>query len=151
MTVVVDIGCADHSARSVEYLLERFSPDEFWGFDPWPEMEVRDYRDGTTHVRTSRLAAWTHDGEIPYTLDGDCSHVGEGDLTIPCFDLASWLANHDEGAILKIDAEGAEYELVPHLIASGQDERLGLLLIEWHHDDHGLTDQIRCPVEEWPF
>lgn len=151
MTVVVDIGCADHHGRSVDYLIERFQPDEFWGFDPWPDMEARDYRDGQTHVRLSKQAAWTHDGEVTYTLAGDCSHVGEGPLTVPCFDLSSWLASRDEGTILKIDAEGAEYELVPHLIATGQDERLELLLIEWHHDDRGLTDKLRCQVEQWEF
>ena len=151
MTVVVDVGCADHHGRSVDYLVDRFHPDELWGFDPWPEMEVRDYQDGTTHVRTSRIAAWTHDGEISYTLDGDRSHVGEGPITVECFDLAAWLAQRDAGAVLKLDAEGSEYELIPRLIETGEDNRLSLLLIEWHSDDHGLTEQIGCPIEEWPF
>lgn len=149
--IVVDVGCADHSAKSVEYLIGRFHPDEFVGFDPYPGIKPADYWEGTTHVRISNEAAWTHDGEIDYTVDGDCSHVGEGPLTVPCFDLAALLATYEAGTILKIDAEGAEYELLPHLIATGEDKRLGLLLIEWHFDDHGLTEQLSCPIEMWEF
>lgn len=149
--IVVDVGCADHSAKSVEYLIERFHPDEFWGFDPFPGVEEADYMVDSTRVRIVPEAAWTHNGDVAFTEAGDCSHAGEGPLTVPCFDLAAWLADRDDGIILKIDAEGAEYELVPQLIATGQDKRLSLLLIEWHFDDRGLTEQLGCPVEIWPF
>lgn len=151
MLTVVDVGCADHDAKSVNYLVERFRPDEFWGFDPYPDMEPLDYQDGPTHVRTSGQAAWLYGGEVAFTEAGDCSHVGEGPNTVPCFDLAAWLAEREPGTVLKLDAEGAEYELVPHLIATGEDRRLSLLLIEWHFDDRDLTSQLGCPVEIWPF
>lgn len=149
--IVVDVGCADHSAKSVDYLIGRFRPDELWGFDPYPEMEAADYWDGVTHVRTANEAAWTFDGTVGFTVAGDCSRVGDGPVTVPCFDLAAWLAVREEGAIVKLDAEGAEYELVPHLIATGEDKRLNLLLVEWHDGDRGLTDELDCPVELWPF
>jgi hypothetical protein len=78
---------------------------------------------------------------------------------VPCFDLAAFIRDLPPGEIvLKLDAEGAEIPLLEHLHAAGMDERLTLLLVEWHDavmtGDYGarramLEAALRCRVEEW--
>ena len=48
---------------------------------------------------------------------------------------------HDRIDVLKMDIEGAEYEVVDDLIASGELERVGQLLIEFHHRFEGISIQ----------
>lgn len=168
MTVVVDIGCHNHprhegrSQDSVARLIARFRPHQLFGFDPHPDMpELAGWGSGMTTILVERKAAWTHDGLIGYTAREDLplrSKVGGGEGTlVPCFDLSAWLAGRR--VVLKIDAEGAEYELLEHLHATGRDWNVERLLVEWHSPPQGppdwearrdrLIDVLRCPVEVW--
>jgi FkbM family methyltransferase len=142
MTLVIDIGCARYgNDYSIERLIEEFKPDVVWAFDPHPSTP--DAFDGeaedatTVHLRGE--AAWTYDGEIGFFSDGLNSKVDfNGQYAwpkIPCFDLAKFIrAQHtpDQQIILKIDAEGSEYELLEHLIQTKTDDLLELAWVEWH-------------------
>jgi hypothetical protein len=93
-----------------------------------------------------------------------------------CFDLANFIAELDISAhqiILKMDAEGAEYTLLPHLAERGVDVRLKLAIVEWHCEEcglggngrhrenctadkqwwterrNGIEDLMRCEMAEW--
>lgn len=176
--LVIDVGCASYGAdQSVEPLVEGFRPRMLYGFDP-SVQEGRFYV-GRTLVKLERVAAWTHDGWLRFFEDGLNGHVvgigGRNDPppgeTTPCIDLAAFILRQGPGPIvLKIDAEGAEYELLPDLIAKGADKLLALLWVEWHclgcqkgagHHAEGCADrraeqrsralisQLNCPVREW--
>lgn len=168
MTAVIDIGCHDHPAHkgtrqdSIRKLIERFKPDRLYGFDPHPDTAERDWQTGGCLVTVRRLAAWTHAGDVPYTAKNDQplgSYVGAGDRTVACFDIADALADIADEAhapvILKLDAQGAEYELLDRLIATGGIRRVERVLVEWHdlparaEDRDRLLNLIPCPVEEW--
>jgi len=55
--------------------------------------------------------------------------------------------------IIKADCEGGEWTLLPHLVATGMDECVQLLLVERHggtdNEWEALLGTLRCPVEEW--
>lgn len=155
MSIVVDCGCCNWgSERSIDRLVERFRPKVLYGFDPYPEVHDSTYTlDGTT-VIVRNAAAWTHDGTVPFVPDGTRSHVGV-DLNgygadvdrVDCFDLAAFLPLMPGSVILKLDVEGAEYTLIPHLVATGAIDKVELLLVEFHGDQ--ARPPIPCPWETW--
>ena len=90
-----------------------------------------DPRDGTP-------AAWIYDGEIEIGGEGDAtSHrLSDGKQTVPCFDFSQWLAKldrpKDDEIIVKMDIEGAEYEVLPKMLEDGTISLVQELIIEWH-------------------
>lgn len=168
MTVaVVDLGCYTHPAypedESTYRLIERFEPDEYWGFDPHPGMVMRTEQIGSCAAWFTSGAMATYDGEIAYDPRPDrplAAATGSGPMVVPCKDLDRWL--RDAGGrkvILKMDVEGAEYDLLDHMLAHGTDKEIERLIVEWHSPPIGPEDwaarktkllaSLRCPVEEW--
>ena len=159
MTIVVDVGCMsypDHPGdESVRKLIKRFSPAYLFGFDPHPLLSERPEMIGETLVIRSRKAAWTADGFIgfvraPAVLNDLRSYVSTNEgMQVACFDLAEWLFDLGQRVVLKIDAEGAEHALVPHLVRRGAIDLVELLLVEWHGEPEFDLSTLDCPVEAW--
>jgi len=155
--IVVDLGCKTYDdTDSIGYLIDRFHPEILFGFDPHPELEEGvEVRDGTVVV-TRRLAAWTYRTPLRFMLVDSSSRITTyGDETVQAFDFPGWLLTLPVPVIVKMDIEGAEYEVLRPIL-KGADERISLLLIEWHPEqpyDAGSRDwllgRLRCPVEEW--
>ena len=162
--IVVDVGCHPQGAEeSVHNLCRRFQPSILFGFDPYPALEEGVEWVGSTLVVRRRLAAWINLGMVPFKVDGIASRVtnDEGDSHVRCFDLSEFLMTLPTPIILKLDAEGSEFPILHHLAARGGDERLDLVLVEWHEgvdpggDYFGGTwseigrPELKCPVEFW--
>jgi hypothetical protein len=149
--IVVDLGCKSHeNERSIEPLIERFRPQVLFGFDPHPELQVGITMNGYTTIMCSRIAAWTVAFRTSYLQDGSASRINPaGDMRVETFDLAAWLKTLPAiPVVLKMDVEGAEHVLLPHLHTTDADKLLDLILVEWHGEpvDYGLA----CQVELWP-
>ena len=167
--IVVDLGCCTYQRGvggqqqiedSIHTLIKRFKPAVLFGFDPHPGLPDAVGQVYGTTVITSRRAAWTNDEEVGLSLAGNCTHVDLDEVgRTQAFDLAAWVRALPEARIvLKVDIEGAEYVLLPHLIAHGLMDRFSHLLVEWHSepyangyesDRNGILAEIDCPVEEW--
>jgi len=173
--IVIDIGCARYGGDySIERLIEEFNPAVLYGFDPNPApfREVASLGEGLygeyeTEVDACRVvvqgrAAWTYDGQIGYRDEGLNSWLTDYPSApkVPCFDLARFIAeiSIDDGEIvLKCDAEGSEYELLEHLIATRTDALLKLAWIEWHpklienavQRRAKIEAEIACELAEW--
>lgn len=152
--IVIDVGAADNGHESsTERLANRFSPQLIVGLDPHHTFEERVYLQGRTPVVAIRAAAWTHEGKVGYYEESGSSRVRE-DPALPqvtCMDLAQVIRDF-EATVLKLDCEGAEYTLLPYLIAEQLDRRLELVWVEWHVPYDGkreIENTIRCPIEEW--
>ena len=167
--IVVDLGCLSYTRGnrvedSIQTLIKRFKPAVLFGFDPHPALREAVGQVYGTTVITSRRAAWDIDSTVGFTVNGNCTHVGTDrssetwDQT-PCFDLAKWVRMlPDTTMVLKMDVEGAEYVLLPHLIEQGLMDRFSRLLVEWHTGDlangyesdrDAILAGIDCPVEVW--
>ena len=175
MIVVIDVGCARYGGDySIERLIEEFHPDVIYGFDPsWEAVMFDPPEDLKTVVHVSNEAAWTHDGHVRFTKDGLGGQVTTKGPETPCVDLARVIIElygvryeREEGGefsrdeteiILKMDAEGSEYELLDHLISTGADKLLKLAWIEWHpfgasnvdRRRKAIEDEIACELVEW--
>lgn len=171
--IVVDVGCYPHGKDvSVEPLIERFTPGLLFGYDPYPLLEEGITHVGETTCLFERTAAWVTTGQLALGVSGIRSSTTIGYpfieplswVDVPCFDLAQRLLAYCEIAklrereiILKLDCEGAEYTILPHLIDQGADRRLALLLVEWHEDKMKgwegnaaeITARLNCEVELW--
>jgi hypothetical protein len=156
--IVIDVGCARYGGDfSIERLIEMFHPDVLYGFDPaWRPNMYTPETPSRTLVMPSTEAAWTHDGRVPFLEDGLNGQVGsEGWPLVPCIDLARFIDMLPAGpVVLKLDCEGAEYELLEHLIKRNVDARLDRVLVEWHPRDgdsrrRKIERSLTCPIEEW--
>jgi hypothetical protein len=172
LTIVIDIGCARYgNDYSIERLFDEFHPDVLYGFDPNDAIRefeaTEEMRTGETAIILAQQAAWTYDGSIGYRSEGLNSVLTHhGPQQVQCFDLAAFIrslpethgfAGDERRIILKIDAEGSEYELLEHLMHHGADELLKLAWVEWH--PFGVADpaerrasierRIRCELAEW--
>ena len=89
-------------------------------------------RNGAADVEVVEAAAWIRDGRAPWlSLDVDGSRLvpsSTGGCTVATVDLRRYLDR--EITLLKIDVEGAEFDLVPHLAPSLA--RVEQALIECH-------------------
>lgn len=166
--IVVDVGAMRQGPEeSTLKLVERFQPQVLFGFDPHPDfVEGVATIDGTVVVNR-RVAAWTHGGAVRFVEDGICSGVEQDrsetrrslrtrrSKDVECFILAFLLRTLPAGVVLKLDCEGAEYPLLSQIAATRADERLALVLVEWHPEEtahgHFMAERptLRCPVEEW--
>ena len=172
MTVVVDLGCANHNnIDSIRLLAKRFKPDVIYGFDPLLPLNTTRWH-GRTKVVRQQKAAWTHDGVVDFRDDGVASCViGPDGPTlreemrlqdsvaprwVECFDLAAWLYEMGDQhrllpgdhVVVKMDVEGAEYTLLHHLMKTGAIGVIDLLLIEWHWQP---VENLPCPIEDWAY
>ena len=93
-----------------------------------------------------KKAAWLFDGKLRFggafyytSAFEDQTHEYE------CFDVNSLLSRFDEIALLKINVEGAEYDLLDHIIAEGLHERIRNLQVQFHLIE-GEDSLSRCGI-----
>lgn len=87
-------------------------------------------------------AVYTYTGDITFYQRPDNAPLGSTIMeakiqndenvtsTVPCIDILDII--NDEPFCLKIDAEGAEYDILERLITSGQSSLVDRLYVEWH-------------------
>lgn len=158
--IVVDLGCHNHPGHhgatqdSIGELVRRYKPHLLLGFDPHPDQTEGVAKVGKTMVVTRRMAASISDAPIPFRVDGLSSGIHADGELVEAFDVARLLRTLPGQVILKLDVEGSEYLLLPHLIAQEVEDRVGLLLVEWHDGPAKVRSDIlwklrRCQVEDW--
>lgn len=160
--ILIDAGCATHGLmnsldESLRPLLRRFRPDVYFGFDLYPGM-----LDGETEINGTKCifanrAVWTSNGFVSVVEQGNCTHVVsdmESARVVQAFDFGAFISVLPDDLIVKMDIEGAEYEVLWDLYERNLDTRIGTLLVEWHPEATAngfLRDRppLRCQVEEW--
>lgn len=104
-----------------------------------------------------RAAAWVRGGTLPFYLSKTSPSRVQGSsvyrdkttgnldkdkpVEVSCIDFAAWLYDNTRATdqvIVKMNIEGAEYELLPHLIDTGAINRLDTLIVQWHWERIGL-------------
>ncbi len=74
----------------------------------------------------------------------------ENPINIECFDLANWIKTNfssDDNIWLKIDIEGAEYEVLKHLIDTNIISYIKKLFIEFHYEKIKLDVNIHNDIK----
>lgn len=171
------IDCGGHKANSVRRFRAEFDPSETWeihSFEPNPAFS-HFYKDIPKHT-FHPVAVWIEDIETEFFLDnidGDGSTLiadkESGELclnsptTVQAINFGRWLretVSSKDYVILKLDIEGAEYDLLPFLIDSNDLELIDEVFIEWHwnrlprvsqemHSSLAHCLSRKLPVQSW--
>jgi len=143
------------------------APDFRWcGLELQAELHADAVKDAARYaakpVDFVHAAAGTSDGHIEIALDGrdDAYHPNDGSTTVlslardqspgrrrnvPAVDLARFLLDRstpDTKIVVKMDVEGAEYDLLPHLLKHDVMSRIDLVLCEFHWRRFPFPSQI---------
>ena len=92
-------------------------------------------RDGTATVSTGSEAAMKNIGGRAYTGAGNAG----GTEQVPMVDFARWLretVSEDDFVVVKLDVEGSEYTVLPHLLQTGAISLIDEMMLEAHYDRH---------------
>jgi FkbM family methyltransferase len=74
----------------------------------------------------------------------------ENPIKLECIDLSNWIKNNfsnDDKIWLKIDIEGAEYEVLKHLIETNIISYIDKLFIEFHYEKINLDINIHNDIK----
>jgi FkbM family methyltransferase len=74
-------------------------------------------------------------GKIQDTSERNSLYEWHDDIQIESIDLSQWVIDNfskDDFIVLKMDIEGAEYEVLPKMIEDGSIEYINQAFIEWH-------------------
>lgn len=147
----LDLGANNGDTIADELASSRI--DFCWGFEPNPQLasDLRHRFEGEP-VEIVEAAAWIEEGVRPLYLGHSLSStLLEGKVALPDYpeyaitydlsvdvrtvDTAAWLRDHvpdGDAVTIKMDIEGAEYEVLQHLLDSGEIDRIDELRCEFH-------------------
>lgn len=148
----VFIDCGAYTGNSVKKFLSAFEGFEIFSFEPNPFLHHHHQDLPNTLIGK---AVWVEDGFIDFYLDqGDydgssvfehkLNIVDKKKISVPTIDFSQWLKNNfnrKDLIILKMDIEGAEYEVLNKMISDGTIEYIDELLVEFHWNKIGLEKQ----------
>lgn len=108
---------------------------------------VADIKDGTRIFYLDTVNT-DHDfwGSSVYASHPDAVSSNANGTELTAINLSRWLLMHTlprDFVVMKMDIEGSEYEIVPHMAEMGVSEVLDYLLVEWHPyilDNGGLSE-----------
>ncbi len=135
---ILDVGA--HIGLATLRFRELFPTAKIIAFEPDPQIadclthNLAKAADHQTEVIVA--AAWSKKGEIGFKSTGDDSGGIDKDTTtslVPTIELASYCQQTVD--FLKLDIEGAEFEVIQHLHHSGVLPNVRRLFLELHHWD----------------
>ena len=96
------------------------------------------------------------DGETVFALDGDATGLystGREYAGVRLRDVVGWLAERGEPdvALLKLNVEGMEYEILERLLDAGRMSCFAAVLVQFHRVGHGFAarrERIRARLAE---
>jgi len=135
----VEVHAFDPTPASANWLEDQHAPPAFH-FHPWAVTG----RNGTLtlYPRTKRDGSKS---DIMYTMVPEAAVLQNG-VEVPAFSIPTLMKKlgHDRVDLLKMDIEGAEYEVLDTLIASAA--RPQQLLVEFHHRFPSLDKSMTADI-----
>lgn len=163
--VFLDLGA--HAAISVKKFREEYpNSDEYEiiSFECNPRFtEVLQNTDGITF---HNKAVWIEDGTQDFYLGHAASSSliygktrgnldFDNPITVESVDISRWVVENfskDDYIIMKMDIEGAEYEVLPKMIEDGSIDYVNIVYAEFHgkkvHKEREDTKKIRTAIRE---
>jgi FkbM family methyltransferase len=180
------IDCGANTCDVLRSYIKKYPDFEFFAFEAQPELarEGRRVIDENPNSKVSfySKAVWIRDEPIDFYL---ASHWGRNyrggstlihgqtrnsskvdyarAVTVDAIDFSRWLAKNstpDDYVIIKMDIEGAEYDVIEKIISDNNHNLVDELIIEFHQDMNdsiskerhdSLVRQVRsfCDLEIW--
>ena len=150
------IDCGAHCGESILAAKQRFGLDTHTiSFEPIPYFanQLTELHKNDNATQIVNAAVWINDDIKKFYISCDITdgssllgqkinNLNESIyVDIPCVDLSQWVKTtftQNDYVILKLDIEGAEYEVLNKMIDDGSINIIKELWGEWHHDK--ITD-----------
>ena len=161
------IDCGAHCGESILTAKQRFGIDtHVISFEavPYLATQLQIIHEGNPTVQIMNAAVWINNDiknfyiSTAYTDASSLVIDGRTDVStfiqIPCFDLSTWLRETfttDDYIILKLDIEGAEYEVLNKMIKDGTIYMVKELWGEWHDRKLDEQSQINLAHKVYDF
>jgi FkbM family methyltransferase len=180
------VDCGANTCTVLREFIKRFPDFEFFAFEAQPELAAEGDRVigelPQTKIQHFSKAVWTRNEELSFYLATrwGSNHRGgstlvtghtrnlsaidyESPVRVEAIDFSSWLAetvDREDYVIVKMDIEGAEYDVLEKVIADGNLPLIDELIIEFHyhmneaiskarHDALMETLRRTCRVHVW--
>jgi FkbM family methyltransferase len=182
----VFIDCGANTCTVLREFVGQFPDFEFFAFEAQPELAaegervIRELPD--TQIQHFTKAVWIRDETLSFYLATQwgpnyrggstlvTGHVNnqsaidyERPVQVEGFDFSRWLGENfgpDDYVIVKMDIEGAEYEVLEKVIADGNLGLIDEMIVEFHHhmnesisrsrhDELVRTLRRSCRLEIW--
>lgn len=147
--IYIDIGCHD-GFSIMEFYQGRFgnidpkTVRQSVGIDPLGEKFVTEWEAITRAHNTvfMKKAAYVRDGQIEFSempndisssiIPAKLNYANGEKKMIDCFDFSAYVKSLDEDVVIRMDIEGAEYEVLEKMFEDGTIEQVKYLEIEFH-------------------
>lgn len=145
MIVLIDCGASNGSALGeLESLFGPFT--HIWAIEPNPEnarfisrndprIEIVEAAVSTSYGNSKLYLSDQFDGSTLYPDKISGNIRKDRFIEVATIDFADWLSRTVGGAgkvVCKMDIEGAEFDVLEHLLKTGRIQCIDLLLVEWH-------------------
>jgi len=143
------IDCGAHCGESILAAKQRFGDDIITiSFEPIPGLakQLQEIHKDNPTVNIQNSAVWINNEVKRFHLSEEYTDGSslldslnnlreEHSIKIPCFDLSTWISetfDENDYLILKLDIEGAEYEVLNKMIKEGTINLINEFWGEWH-------------------
>ena len=148
MKYFIDLGANDScSTRIFRKMFDKKCKYRIYAFEPEPAF--KDNFNNIPNCVFFPYAAWISEGTLDFyrdvrdtrkaggTLLEEKTSVSSHNVLMPVqsFDFSKWISttfNVDDTIILKMDVEGAEYQIIPKMVEDDTIKFISKLDIEWH-------------------
>jgi len=174
--IFIDGGA--NSGISIQMFLDKYpGADEFeiYSFECNPELFNELSKKYSTRATLYQQAVFTVNTDFDFYIGNRLSSSlrrdkisgylnTEAPIRVQAIDISKFISNNfskEDYIVLKLDIEGAEYDVIPHLIETSAINYINELFGEWHYlklksiseDFHnGLVNRLKSlslPMKEW--
>lgn len=142
-----------------EYEIHSFEPNRYF------ESKIRSYQENH-NVTYHPKALWIYNGEIKFygtdeadkkrycgcTVTEEKQDISHSDpIIVECINLGEWIKNSfskEDKIYLKLDIEGAEYEVLNSMIDDGSIFYPDKLFVEFHHQWMEIDPQVHHNLQK---
>jgi FkbM family methyltransferase len=146
------IDCGYYRGKAIQIFKKKPEYDEsfeFFAFDPNRFKEERLEEIKSQGIKFINKAVWIYDGEIKFYASG--RRHGQANSIYPnpnkprrerirkvgCVDFGKWILDNfskDDHIVLKMDIEGAEYEVLQKMLKDGSIHYINSMYLECHYN-----------------
>ena len=163
---MINILAGAHKGQNIHKYLKNDGKVYAIEAHPSNAKSLRDKWGNEPRVTIIDKAAWIYDGEITFKVyKSSCSHSiykrgkeyvgaeGEREITIPCFDFSAFLKGLGEVNHIRMNIEGAEYEVLLKCLKEGTLDKVKYIMVACHASKitelRGLDGELKRALKRW--
>ena len=162
----VYLDCGTHYGEGLREFIQNHNINDDWivkTFEPNPDCKVKeklidiklkDFEiiekavwifDGTIQFSIENIETWGEDhGSVITELNSSHLKRAKPPIIVECIDFHKILSQYPKSeydVLVKMDIEGAEYQVLRHVISMGSAVNINQIFVEWHYVDFDYENE----------